>query len=69
MANLITFSRLLLVGATVLTLSGCQMYRAPGNLLPSLATVRQDRSITEYAQTSSFPSPSDVGLAPKESTD
>ena len=69
MANLITFSRWLLVGVTVLTASGCQMYRAPGNLLPSLATVRQDRSIAEYAQTSSFPSPSDVGLAPEEAAE
>lgn len=53
----------LVVFATALAgLSGCNMYRAPGAMLPSLAAAQHDRSIEKYAATSSFPSPDDVGL-------
>ena len=54
---LLAFVSALAVGAT-----GCQTYRAPGSLLPSMAAARQDRTIEEYAASSSFPSPADVGL-------
>lgn len=45
---------------------GCQTYRAPGALLPSLAASQQDRSIEKFAESSGFPSPSDVGLSAEE---
>lgn len=46
--------------------AGCQIYRAPGALLPSLAASQQDRSIEKFAASSQFPSPSDVGLQTDE---
>lgn len=52
--------------AILLLLSaGCQSYRAPGNLLPSLAAAREDKAIAAHAANSKFPSPSDVGLETK----
>lgn len=42
--------------------SGCNMYRSPGSMLPSFAAAVEDRSIEKHASSSSFPSPSDVGL-------
>jgi hypothetical protein len=61
---------LMIMSSTIaITQAGCQMHRAPGALLPSLAAARQDRSIADYAQQSSFPSPDDVGLASNEGTE
>lgn len=58
--------RLIVLAVTLIGLSGCNMYRAPGAMLPSLAAAQHDRSIEKFAETSSFPSPDDVGLGDED---
>jgi len=62
--NFQTASGCLLLGLALLS-TGCQMYRAPGSLLPSMAAAREDKAIAAHAANSKFPSPSDVGLDSK----
>ncbi|QDU55422.1 hypothetical protein Pan181_16110 [Aeoliella mucimassa] len=57
---------MLLAAVLMVSSTGCQMYRPPGAMLPSLAAAKQDREIEKFAETSSFPTPEQVGLTDED---